>query len=149
MEEIKMSFVQAWWWLQDTNEQTLIMGLTLLGSSAVVSWVIQHWKRKYNIDLKKHGKAVILGLLSVLSGVMSVADWYLLNNPANFEPWFFGYGAGIYAVATMLHRVHVSPLYDKFTGLLRHIVNRTEATRQAKYGTPPAAAPASSLTFED
>lgn len=146
MEVIQQAFVAAWWWLQDADEQTILAVVTLIGSSAVVAWVIQHWKRLFNVDLKKNGKAVILAVLTVLSSIMSVVDWYLLQNPADFQHFFFGYGAAIYAVATMLHRFHVSPLYDKFTTMLQRIAAGTDAARQARYGTQPT--PAKPMKFE-
>ena len=152
MEIIQEAFVNAWWWLQDTDEQHIIIFLTLLGSSVVVSWVVQHWKRRYNIDLKASGKVAILFVLSALSALFSIADWYLLNNPGQFVPWFAGYGSAIYMVATILHRIHVSPVYDKITNMLRYVADRTAETRQAKYGSPIVAAPAPAeqqLTFED
>lgn len=141
MEVIQQAFVNVWWWLQGADEQTIAALVALVASSTVVSWVIQHWKRRFNIDLKKNGKAVVLAVLTVLSSIMSVADWYLLQNPADFQHFFFGYGAAIYAVATMLHRFHVSPLYERFTTMLRRVAAGTEAARQAKYGsvlTPPS-----------
>lgn len=143
MEVVQQAFVSAWWWLQNTDEQTIMAMVTLVGSSAVIAWFMQHWKRRFNIDLKKNGKAIILAVLTALSSVMSVADWYILQNPADFQHFFFGYGAAIYAVATMLHRFHVSPLYDKFTAMLRRLAEGVDAARQARYGTPapPTAEP--------
>lgn len=140
METIIEAFVQAWWWFQAATDEHLIVLLTLVGSSAIASWLVQHWKRRYSIDLMKQGKLIIISVLSLLSGLFSIVDWYMLGNLAEFVPWFAGYGSAIYMVATILHRIHVSPLYAKIQRLLRYVADQTDQARQAKYvpaTTPP------------
>lgn len=152
METIKESFVAIWWWFQATDEAALVAVLTLIGSSVVVSWVLQHWKRRYNIDLKNAGKKIILVVLAILSYSTAIADWYILNNPGGqFDQFFFGYGSAIAFVAIVLHRIHVSPMYDKITNLLRYVSDQTAVTRQAKYGkvSNPAVPASPTLSLDD
>ena len=135
--EITQNFVNLWWWLQSADEQALLTAITLIVTSTAFSWFIQHIKRKTGIDMLNKGKSVILALLAVLSTIGSLADYYIIS-PDNFTGHFFGYGTAIFTLATIIHRVHVSPMYDKLTNVLSKFAQDVREVRAAKYSKPVA-----------
>jgi hypothetical protein len=151
MEIITEAFVQAWWWFQATDPAVVVSVLvSLFGFAGLASWITQYWKRRYNIDLLKWGEVRIIGFLSFLSSLFALGDWYLLNDTigslVHVAPWLAGAGAVIYQLATLLHRIHVSPAYAKVEQWLHYIVERVDQTRQTKYA-PPAKPTDDKMTF--
>lgn len=140
---VREGLVLLWWWVQDNDVAALSAAFALVSSSWLVSWIVQHWKRRYNVDLRTKGKQAILKFLGFLSAVVALADWWILNIPAPLLLWLGAWGSAIMTGATLIHRFHTSKQYDRLTGWLYYIATRTIATRDAKYGTddPPAPPP--------
>jgi hypothetical protein len=140
VQAITDSLYSFWQWLLTADQQTIVTMLLIVAMSTVVSYVLQFFKRRYNIDLLAKGKVFIYSLLTMFSSLAAIADWYILSMPANFAQHFLIFGFSTYTIATWVHRIHVSPMYAKITGAITQFFEDVQAVRAAKQAAANSAA---------
>ena len=106
-----------------------------LGGSTVIAVILQFLKKRFNIDSKK----VVMGLLSSFTALASVADYLVTNNVGAPLPELAHTWAYLMALAVVIHRFAVSPLYARLSAAVQRFLAKVDASQASK---PSVAAPA-------
>lgn len=141
MEPIKEALVQGWWYFQNSDDAVLIGLLTVAATGTAVSYVTQHFKRKYNIDLWKYGKLTIYAIVTLGSMLGALADFFILNSATHPALWIGGLTPVLYQFATIIHAVHVSKGYAKLVRVLNGFQQNVASVKAAKYSKPVSQVP--------
>jgi hypothetical protein len=135
-------------YLKDVPSESWTQLWVAVGSSTAVAVVLQTIKHWLSIENRKK---LIMGLLSLLSFVASIADWLIQHIAAN--PLLLGKNtAAVLGTAVLVHRFFVSPIYNRGILAFKELLADAQAERDrrnAALSLQPAAASAVPATAKE
>lgn len=135
-------------YLKDVPSDSWAQLWVVVGSSTVVAVALQTIKHWLSIENRKK---LIMGLLSMLSFVASIADWLIQHISQN--PLLLGrHTATVLGTAVVVHRFFVSPIYNRGILAFKELLADAQAERDRRNAAltlQPAAASAVPATAKE